>query len=1088
MKIPAITETLPGDQPSPILSETKRREVNRLTRAAEEGMKELHVDGSGDTIVHDVVQLKDYRIFRAVFKEGTVYLNTPNAKGATPLLEAVRLGEYALVQELLKRGASDVINTPNHQGLTPLHAAVELGNHKLVKLLLSQGASDSINIQTNIPSEEDDLYDQKNTPLHTAVLQKDYKMIRLLLRSGAANSINTLDAQGLSPKQRAIISGQVNAVKAMLEASPEAASTINQPDKRFGVSDLQRASRSGNLEMYSLLISYLGKQEIKDHPFSFTSEEIDSCEAASELEAVKTFPLEKIGFPLVIAQNFCSTMIRLEDGGVLRLQNSDAKEVREYLMQKKYGDGWKSDHGANVLTLYVAPGHGFTRLECQNCDDGQPFNMNRGFYPTDRILRNEPTEPKNKEEKKPVSRPPETPSIASSPYLESEEAFETVPTQEANLIFTITRNDKTVTMNSSSGNSITIPNEDFRYILKSIFNKDQPPQKIAETIHDRLKQNASDGGDSPDFRVIEEIIHELHHSKVATSIIARWVEENLVKPNASGQGHTTLEGNEIVKIVDYLLNPTEQPSNLGSIFNSFLEQISLKEAIVPPITLLNPNPESISKLFADIAAGTPLEEIATEYFGRKNPDEQTIERLSAQEASKIAQWITAGTVGNVDLNSMIANALNSAQNLVGATLMILPSSTNLMHQASVAQENVGHYLWEVKRYLKQELKKGYLLSQERVGRVGNEDWYENHSDTKNLLKIMFYLNDEQAKGALDTIKGVTLSCEENPERSCRYFLTQRNCVDFVREVYHGTGATGEFADFFTDEQLAQGHLHAASQIHEFRAVNYAYLRSRGVHPSYLENLNRLNQVYNTVGSFLNWQPDYFKAEHFPHKISSIQELLPSQIALIQTAAPGLAAIPTESPRHEESASNEIPYESPSILKPYSASAADQVSLAVVVGKMAYNCFTSLSSFYSQKVGEKASPKETDELCKTGQEILDKGFALIDPLEEVIDDSKTDLEAEIIRNSNFDDNGELIPVYTPEQKIALDQYNLRLAELSKANDRWIDLTFKGMKIHEQLTKLEQSTSPPTKKFLDDLHMQLDSFTEECKELHSQLLNL
>lgn len=1085
MKIPTITETPQGDLPLPQLSETKRKEVNRLTKAAEEGMKELHVDGSGDTIVHDVVQLKDYRIFRAVFKQGTVYLNTPNAQGATPLLEAVRLGEYQLVQELLKRGASDVINTPNKQGLTPLHAAVELGNHKLVKLLLSHGASDSINTQTNIPNEEDDLYDQKNTPLHTAVLQKDDKMIKLLLKSGAANSINTLDAQGLTPKQRAIISGQVHAVKAMLDASPEAASTVNQPDQRFGVTDIQRASRSGNLEMYSLLISYLGIQEIKNNPSSFASEEIESCEAASEVEAIKSFPIEKIGFPLVIAQNFCSTMIRLADGNILRLKHSDAKEVRDYLMHKKYGDEWKNDHGANVLTLYVAPGHGFTRLECQNCDDGQPFNMNRGFYPTDRILRNEPSEPQTKEEKKPVFRSAGTPAIAASPYSENDETLEMIPTEEANLIFTIARNDNTVTMNSSSGNSITIPNEDFRFILKSIFNNDLPPRKIAETIHDRLTQMASDGGDPPDLRVIDEIIRELHHSKVASGIIARWIQDTLVKPNASGQGHTTLDGNEIVKIVDYLLNPTEQPSHLGSIFNSFLEQISLKEAIVPPITLLNTNPESISKLFVDIASGSPLEEIASNYFGKKNSDEQSIERLSAQEASKIAQWITEGTIGIIDLNSMIVNALNSAQTLLGATLMILPSSTTLLHPVSVAKENVGHYLWEVKRYLKQELKKGYLLTQERAGRVGNEDWYENHSDTKNLLKIMFYLSDEQAKGALDTIKGVTLSCKENPEKSCRYFLTQRNCVDFVREVYHGTGATGEFADFFTDEQLAQGHLHAPSQIHEFRAVNYAYLRSRGMHPSYLENLNRLNQVYNSVGSFLNWEPDYFKAEHFPHKISSIQELLPSQIALSQTPT-ALATFPE--PLNPQQSSNEIPDESPSISRPYSASGADQVSLAVVVGKMAYNCFTSLSSFLSQKVGEKASLNEAEELCKTGMEILGKGFALIDPLEEIIDDAKSDLEAEIVRHSNFDDNGDLIPVYTEEQKIAVDKYNRELAKLSKANSLWVDLTFKGVEINEQLTKLERSTSTPTKKFLDDLQMQLDTFKRECNELHSQLLNL
>jgi ankyrin repeat protein len=68
-------------------------------------------------------------------------VNARNDEGATPLLWAVRCGNYRLLELLIEHGADiNVRNLASHGGVTPLHEAVMAGDHAATKILVNAGA------------------------------------------------------------------------------------------------------------------------------------------------------------------------------------------------------------------------------------------------------------------------------------------------------------------------------------------------------------------------------------------------------------------------------------------------------------------------------------------------------------------------------------------------------------------------------------------------------------------------------------------------------------------------------------------------------------------------------------------------------------------------------------------------------------------------------------------------------------------------------------------------------------------------------------------------------------------------------------
>ena len=60
------------------------------------------------------------------------------------LLEAVRIGNLIIVQELLKAGANVYAKNPDHEKETLIHLAIKNGDISVVKELLNHGSKDDL--------------------------------------------------------------------------------------------------------------------------------------------------------------------------------------------------------------------------------------------------------------------------------------------------------------------------------------------------------------------------------------------------------------------------------------------------------------------------------------------------------------------------------------------------------------------------------------------------------------------------------------------------------------------------------------------------------------------------------------------------------------------------------------------------------------------------------------------------------------------------------------------------------------------------------------------------------------------------------
>jgi hypothetical protein len=103
---------------------------------------------------------------------------------ATPLIEAARYGDAAVVTAKLDHGA-DLIVRHESLGITPLHCMASLGKSEVVELLLRKGADP--NAQASF---------SKDTPLFFAVRDHaDIPTIQLLVKYGADPALANADGQ-----------------------------------------------------------------------------------------------------------------------------------------------------------------------------------------------------------------------------------------------------------------------------------------------------------------------------------------------------------------------------------------------------------------------------------------------------------------------------------------------------------------------------------------------------------------------------------------------------------------------------------------------------------------------------------------------------------------------------------------------------------------------------------------------------------------------------------------------------------------------------------------------------------------------------
>lgn len=859
------------------------------------GLYKKEQDRAGNTIVHEVVKLDNKDLFNIVFEDGCPLINKANNEGNTPLYETVLRGNVEFAKELLNRGAVDSINVANRRGFTPLYAAVSRGDPVLVQLLLEAGA------QTKRKFGE-----SQKSLLQFASTLKDSTITKLLLKHGMKDQVLVKDTRyesgswtkvpGHTPLQRAIVAGLTDNVAAMLEDNPEAVKSLNIPEN--GVTPLMWAARSGNVELVSLLLKKITDQNIiTSREGFFTEQDLEACQAEA-LKNLDSLPIQSIAFPLIIAQNNCNVMIGLNNGKIIKLPNADAKQIKDFILEKKYGTN-RGNEAANVLTLYLSPGHGFLRLECGSCDDDKPYKMTKGLYPTGRLVQttnDAPTKTNN------------------------------APPEEANMIFTIV---------NQIGSGINT-------LVESI---DSDRKHISKTIEETSKK---------------------------------------------------------------------------------------------------------------------LEEAKKKYEMYKN-----------------------------------------------------------------------------------EAKSAYSqLTQDQYGNLIDDTEYEYSSDQTNALKIMFYLDDEQAKTALSTINDVKFSCSQNPEKSCYYNAVNRNCVDVANEVFTSVGGQGYFADFFSNDQLNYGHLESPSRLWEFKAVNWGYIQSRGI-PYYLASgvYQGINNIFNNIvprfypvnDLFAKSFPTNFKFQTLDETISQIHvedisetsptvdnessnsplassikglsfetpsSHTPDEFLIENTGHTAIEAISVRQlPIQEQSPTSLAPssqpllasvtaQQSPQSPSENSASFNSHLMLAAVVTRIAIDIFKKISEI-STFFGEKVTSEKFSEWLSLQNEKIDHISKGLVEMEESIDLVSENIIQRI--NEIKKDNDEILNMsgvndrqqYNQEEKIQLEIYNEEKSKWHKISDKHIDASFKLLEIKEQMKRLTKQQDLPSINYLENLNAKISELNIAYHEIRAQI---
>lgn len=149
-----------------------------------------------------------------------------NALNASPLHDAVRLGDANRVGSMLEGAGQALVNDRIGGGITPLHIAAATDRLPVAAILISMGADIDARTTSGF------------TPLHWAAGRNAVHTARLLLQMGA--DINALSENGVSPLHWAAGRNATNVVRLLLQKGADF-----QAVSELGLTPLHWAVRSG---------------------------------------------------------------------------------------------------------------------------------------------------------------------------------------------------------------------------------------------------------------------------------------------------------------------------------------------------------------------------------------------------------------------------------------------------------------------------------------------------------------------------------------------------------------------------------------------------------------------------------------------------------------------------------------------------------------------------------------------------------------------------------------------------------------------------------------------------------------------------
>ena len=162
-----------------------------------------HPDSGGFTGLHHIAYMGITEIATDMVNMERWDLNGRDCNGATPLIWAIKYGNYRLVKLLLEQGVNPTLS--DKQGLTPLTHAAKAGQVGAVRLLLERG-----NVNPS-PLDKDG-----RTPLSYAAEAGHEDVVKILLELAGVNP-NLADKCCRTPLSYATRSGNEGVVKALLQ-------------------------------------------------------------------------------------------------------------------------------------------------------------------------------------------------------------------------------------------------------------------------------------------------------------------------------------------------------------------------------------------------------------------------------------------------------------------------------------------------------------------------------------------------------------------------------------------------------------------------------------------------------------------------------------------------------------------------------------------------------------------------------------------------------------------------------------------------------------------------------------------------------
>ncbi len=192
----------------------------------------------GDTPLVIAMRFGNYAATEALLEAG-VNVSPFNKKGKTPLHQAAAYGSpVEMCRLVLDHGADINALTESKFPTTPISLAIENKNNKVLSLFIDRGAV----IDKQLPGET-------APPIHAACMFDNIEALELLVKSGA--DVNMPSNKVAAPLHAAAINGSLDCIKFLVEAG----AIIKMPFNMERVSPLHLAADKGNLDAVRMLVA-----------------------------------------------------------------------------------------------------------------------------------------------------------------------------------------------------------------------------------------------------------------------------------------------------------------------------------------------------------------------------------------------------------------------------------------------------------------------------------------------------------------------------------------------------------------------------------------------------------------------------------------------------------------------------------------------------------------------------------------------------------------------------------------------------------------------------------------------------------------